>query len=81
MKDHTAIAAVDARTLVPVKDEAGGVVVYIGGRAAYYVLNGELFAALPEPSATTDDVAPPPTTVARGGELSDIEVDRLVSTS
>ena len=49
MRDNIPIAAVDARTLVPVRDEAGGVVIYIGGRAAYYVLNGEWFAALASP--------------------------------
>jgi hypothetical protein len=47
----TSVAAVDARTLVPVSDEAGGVVVYIGGEAAYYVLNGEWFRAIPEPQS------------------------------
>ena len=50
MGHHKPVAAVDARTLVPVTDDAGGVVVYVGGRAAYYVLNGEWFAALPERS-------------------------------
>ena len=49
MRDNIPIAAVDARTLVPVRDEAGGVVIYVGGRAAYYVLNGEWFAALAGP--------------------------------
>ena len=47
----TSAAAVDARTLVPVSDEAGGVIVYIGGEAAYYVLNGEWFRAIPEPQS------------------------------
>ena len=42
------VAAVDARSLVPVNDEAGGVIVYIGGEAVYYVLNGEWFRAIPE---------------------------------
>ncbi|SVC77453.1 uncharacterized protein METZ01_LOCUS330307 [marine metagenome] len=57
----TSVAAVDARTLVPVSDEAGGVIVYIGGEAAYYVLNGEWFRAIPEPqpngvmSSTADE--------------------------
>ena len=43
------VAAVDARSLVPISDEAGGVIVYIGGEAVYYVLNGEWFRAIPEP--------------------------------
>ena len=44
------MAAVDARSLVPVSDEIGGVVVYLDGKAAYYVLNGEWFEAVPEPA-------------------------------
>ena len=45
--DTLPVAAVDARSVVPVSDEIGGVVIYIGGRPAYYVLNGEWFAAVP----------------------------------
>ena len=40
---------VDARVIVPVEDEIGGVVIYAAGRPAYYVLQGEWFEALPEP--------------------------------
>ena len=40
---------VDARAVVPVEDAIGGVVIYAGGRPAYYVLQGEWFEALPEP--------------------------------
>lgn len=36
----------DARSIVPVEDEVGGVVVYFAGRPAYYVLNGEWFEAI-----------------------------------
>jgi hypothetical protein len=36
----------DARSIVPVKDEIGGIVIYFGGRPAYYVLNGEWFRAI-----------------------------------
>ena len=39
----------DARAIVPVEDAIGGVVIYAGGRPAYYVLRGEWFEALPEP--------------------------------
>lgn len=39
----------DARAIVPVEDAMGGVVIYAGGRPAYYVLRGEWFEALPEP--------------------------------
>ena len=46
-----AVAAVDARTLVPVSDEIGGVVIYLSGRPSYYVLNGEWFTAVPEPQS------------------------------
>lgn len=42
---------VDARAIVPIKDEIGGVVIYAGGRPAYYVLHGEWFEALPEPGS------------------------------
>ena len=42
---------VDARAIVPVEDAIGGVVIYAGGRPAYYVLHGEWFEALPEPRA------------------------------
>lgn len=36
----------DARQLVPVDDEIGGTALYLGGRVAYYVLNGEWFEAV-----------------------------------
>ena len=36
----------DARQLVPVHDEIGGTVIYLNGRPAYYVLNGEWFQAV-----------------------------------
>lgn len=51
--------AVDARTIVPVRDEIGGIVVYAAGRPAYYVLQDQWFEALPEPrtGARTVDAA------------------------
>ena len=52
--DTLRVAAVDARSLVPVSDEIGGVVIYVGGRPACYVLNGEWFAAVPEPVRVGD---------------------------
>jgi hypothetical protein len=67
-------AAVDARSLVPVSDEIGGVVIYIGGRPSYYVLNGEWFAA----------VAEPPAIVRPGHDLSSVGESKpteIVSTS
>ena len=39
----------DARALVPVSDEIGGIVLYLNGRPAYYVLNGEWFEAVASP--------------------------------
>jgi len=42
-------AAVDARALVPVSDEIGGVVMYLNGQLTCYVLSGERFEALLEP--------------------------------
>jgi len=35
----------DARSIVPIADEMGGVVLYIAGEPAYYILNGEWFEA------------------------------------
>ena len=60
MRENMPVAAVDARSLVPVSDEIGGLVVYLSGRAAYYVLNGEWFAALPEPREPVAADSPPP---------------------
>lgn len=39
----------DARQLVPVSDTIGGTVIYLNGRPAYYVLNGEWFQAVQSP--------------------------------
>ena len=47
----------DARTLVPISDEIGGTVLYLKGRPAYYVLNGEWFQAVQSPRR--DDVGDP----------------------
>ena len=54
---------VDARAIVPIEDEIGGVVIYAGGRPAYYVLHGEWFEALPEPGSPRSAVR-----VAAAGE-------------
>lgn len=53
------LAEVDARSIVPVADEIGGVVIYLGGAPAYYVLNGEWFEALPEPGPGARAETPP----------------------
>ncbi len=44
---HPHGADLDARSIVPVTDDIGGVVLYIAGKPAYYVLNGECFEAVP----------------------------------
>ena len=72
MTEHTGpsrLAEVDARSIVPVADEIGGVVIYLGGTLAYYVLNGEWFEALPEPGPGTRAETPPWQTLA--GALRD----------
>ena len=49
----------DARQLVPVNDEFGGTGIYLNGRPAYYVLNGEWFQAVPshgESKANMDEL-------------------------
>lgn len=43
---HPRRADLDARSIVPVTDDIGGVVLYVAGEPAYYVLNGEWFEAL-----------------------------------
>ena len=46
MRGAGRIFEADARQLVPVDDEIGGTTIYLGGRLAYYVLNGEWFEAV-----------------------------------
>lgn len=48
-RDLVPMAAVDARSIVPVGDEIGGIVIYVSGHPAYYVLNGEWFSAVRAP--------------------------------
>ena len=36
----------DARSVVPISDEMGGVSLYISGQPVYYILNGEWFEAV-----------------------------------
>lgn len=45
----------DARQLVPVSDEIGGTVIYLNGRPAYYVLNGEWFQAVRSPTRSSPE--------------------------
>ena len=59
---------VDARAIVPVEDEIGGVVIYAAGRPAYYVLHGEWFEALPEPGTAVRVAA-----AAEGSAAADVD--------
>ena len=48
---------VDARTILPVEDEIGGIAIYMSGKLSYYVLDGEWFEAIsaePEPPGDAD---------------------------
>ena len=39
-------ADVDARAIVPIADEEGGISLYISGQAVYYIFKGEWFEAV-----------------------------------
>ena len=67
----------DARQLVPVDDEIGGTVIYLGGRPAYYVLNDEWCEAVKmEAAAVVTDL--PGRARARADELdSNAEICRV----
>ena len=39
-------ADLDAREMVPIADEEGGISLYISGQPAYYIFNGEWFEAV-----------------------------------
>ena len=39
-------ADVDARAIVPIADEEGGISLYISGKPAYYIFNDEWFEAV-----------------------------------
>ena len=43
---HRGRSDLDARAIVPISDEMGGVSLYISGQPAYYILNGEWFEAV-----------------------------------
>jgi len=71
----------DARALVPVSDEIGGIVLYLNGQPAYYVLNGEWFEAIDgapqrsraeisEEKLAGDRLATPAPVTAHGDSLS-----------
>ena len=44
------MGAIDARAIVPVQDTHGGVTIYYQGRPTRYLLAGEWYEALPEPT-------------------------------
>ena len=66
------LGAIDARSLVPVKDDVGGIVLYLNGEPAYYVLNGEWFPAVPSPRVGA--AAPAGAAVVPLSPLSDDEL-------
>ena len=43
---HRSRSDLDARSIVPISDEMGGISVYVAGQPAYYILNGEWFEAV-----------------------------------
>ena len=51
IRDLKLVGAVDARAIVPVEDAHGGVTIYYRGRPTHYLLAGEWYQALPEPTA------------------------------
>ena len=58
VRDKQLMGAVDARTIVPVRDAHGGVTVYDQGRPIRYLLGGEWYRAVPDPGpAVTRSVA------------------------
>ena len=67
----------DARQLVPIDDEIGGTVIYLGGRPAYYVLDGEWFQAVPGPRES------PGSRVEQVGDApaSEFSTNEMMSTS
>jgi len=54
------MAAEDARGIVSVEDEHGGLVIYRHGEPTHYRLNGEWFAAVAVPFQPSCDYARPP---------------------
>ena len=49
-RDLKSMGAIDARAIVPVQDAHGGVTIYYQGRPTHYLLAGEWYQALPEPT-------------------------------
>ena len=49
-RDLKLMGAVDARAIVPVQDAHGGVTIYYQGRPTRYLMAGEWYQALPEPT-------------------------------
>ena len=41
-------SVVDARSILPVEDDIGGVAIYVSGKLSYYVLDGEWIEAISE---------------------------------
>ena len=65
IRDLQLMGAVDARAIVPVQDAHGGVTIYCQGHPTLYLLAGEWYQALPEPtlrggSGSSDAASPRP---------------------
>lgn len=39
-------SGVDARTILPIEDDIGGIAIYVSGKLSYYVLDGEWIEAI-----------------------------------
>ena len=51
-------SGVDARTILPVEDEIGGIAIYMSGKLSYYVLDGEWFEAISAEPEVPGDADP-----------------------
>ena len=58
LDDLALTGAIDARFIVPVTDEHGGVTIYYRGQPTHYLLGGEWFVARPA-MATADEPSEP----------------------
>ncbi len=57
LDELTLSGAIDARFVVPITDEHGGVTIYYRGRPTHYLMGGEWFAAEPSPLTPAEPLA------------------------